>query len=85
MAYVLYFNSGKQLDLLVFLVFAFLFINCYRAGEYLLTGKTISPDSSLISGILESGKTAKKLFIYYLVLIIVFATIFIYLSLRYSY
>ena len=84
-AYVLYSNSGKQLDLLVFVVFAFLFYNCYRAGEYLLTGKIISVDRTFFFGYEERGNTAKKSFLYYLLTATIFAAIVIYLSLKYSY
>lgn len=84
-AYVTYYNSGKQLDFLEFLVFAYLFYNCYRAGEYLLTGKSISPDRALIFGDLENRNPAKRSFIYYFIMAMIFAAMVIYISFRYRY
>ena len=85
LANIAYINFGRKINFMIIIIILFLFINLYRAGEYILTKKSVSVDFSFIFGDEETGKLARKSFIYYITISILFSLFIIFISIKYRY
>ena len=84
-AYISYVNAGREIGFIHMFIFIFLFYNLYRAGEYVLTGKTVSLDISFIFGDEQTGNEAKKSFLHYITIATLFILFIIYIATKYKY
>jgi hypothetical protein len=73
-------SLANNIDYYLLIPGVIIFHHFFRAGEYILTKKTISIIPRLIDGYEEVGKKARGTFIYYLVTATLLSVLILYLS-----